>query len=126
MDTGILCSKEMVDLLMRIKRHAKTHQGVTINMSDRDVMNTLMELAPVKDDLLQGMVQYFMVLAGGDWKKRYDRASGLSSRTDAIAAFASKVKDSLLKDVNLSSDIVAPVAESSATVRYYRGQPVYS
>ncbi len=35
----------------------------------------LLALATVKDDVLQGMVQYLMALAGGDWLRRYMAAA---------------------------------------------------
>ncbi|MGD9662838.1 MAG: hypothetical protein AB7U63_16375 [Porticoccaceae bacterium] len=127
MDAGILCNKEMVDLLMRVKRHAKAHHNITLNMSDRDLMVKLVDMAAIKDDLLQGMLQYFMVLAGGDWSARYGRAAHTKPKESSVLEFAQKVKDSLLKDTGgLSSAVMAQPAADSVKVRYYRGQPIYS
>jgi len=127
MDTGILCNKEMVDLLMRVKRHAKAHHNITVNMSDRDLMVKLMDMAAIKDDLLQGMLQYLMVLAGGDWSTRYNREVSGKPKESSVMEFAHKVKESILKDTGaLSSAVISsPAEEASAKVRYYRGQPIY-
>lgn len=130
MDTGVLCNKEMVDLLMRIKRHAKASYGISISMSDRDLMIKLLEMGSLKDDLLQGMLQYFMALAGGDWASRYARVAQLPSKAGSVQVFAQKVKDSLLKDVVAAADGAAPAVPAGHSgeqgkVRYYRGQPVY-
>ncbi|MCK9505486.1 MAG: hypothetical protein M0Q95_15055 [Porticoccaceae bacterium] len=125
MDTGILCNKEMVDLLMRVKRHTKANHNITLNMSDRDLMVKLVDMAAIKDDLLQGMLQYFMVLAGGDWSARYGRAANSKAKENSVMEFAQKVKDSLLKDSGtLSSAVMAQPTPASAKVRYYRGQPI--
>ena len=126
MDAGIECSKEMVDLLMRIKRHAKAHHGVSISMSDDELMGKMLAMATIKDDLLQGMLHYFMVLAGGNWADRYARAAG--AKSGSVQDFARKVKDSILKDVGgvAAAQTAGPAEASGTKVRYYRGQPVYS
>lgn len=118
MDTGISCNKEMVDLLMRIKRHAKSGHGVSVNMSDKNLMEKLVSMATIDDDLLQGMLQYFMVLAGGSWSKRYDRARG--TEVSHMETFARRVKEAVV-----TAPPAVPAAGSGRKVRYYRGQPIY-
>jgi hypothetical protein len=120
MDNGVLCNKEMVDLLMKIKRHLKSAHNISISMSDRNLMVGLLELANLEDDLFQGMLQYLMVLAGGDWNQRYTNMSGSRKRASR-PSIANKVKESILShDVKAK---VAPVPQG-AKVRYYRGQPI--
>jgi hypothetical protein len=126
MDAGVLCNKEMVDLLMRIKRHAKARHGVTVNMSDREVMLRLLEMAGIDDSVLQGMLRQLMALAGADWSQRYARALGAGSgENSSLQGFARKVKESLLKDMGGDSDALA-IAPEGGAVRYYRGQPIHS
>src|SRR5690606_13540668 len=60
-------SKEMVDLLIRIKKHLLANQDIAIRLSDPDLFDKLVKLHPKDDPLLQGMIQYLMVLAGPQW-----------------------------------------------------------
>lgn len=134
MDTGVQCTKEMVDLLMRIKKHLKVHHHYSLNLSDDNVMTGLLELASVKDDLLQGMIQYLMALAGREWSDRYlSAATGKGSSPSTLRAFTSRLKERMLADTGMNKaslhEEAPPVglAETATrAVRYYRGQPVYS
>lgn len=120
MDAGVVCSKEMVELLMKIKKHLKTNHGRSISMSDNDVMNKLLDLVSLQDSLLLSMVQYFMVLAGPEWSKAYDRRAGAASgKESSLKSFAGKVKEALAAEAAVDP-------EKGAPVRYYRGQPIYA
>ena len=126
----------MVDLLMRIKKHLKFNNHYSLNLSDDNVMTGLLELSSVKDDLLQGMIQYLMALAGREWSDRYLSATRKGSPPSSIKAFASKVKEKMMADISFSTTATkAPASLESAPARmagtatrvvgYYRGQPVY-
>lgn len=120
MDAGVVCSKEMVELLMKIKKHLKTNHGQSISMSDSNVMNKLLDLVSLQDAMLQSMIQYFMVLAGPEWSKAYDKRLGSGmAKESSIKNFAGKVKDALASEPPANDDRGAPV-------RYYRGQPIYA
>lgn len=124
MDAGIVCSKEMVELLMKIKKHLKANHGQSISMSDSNVMNRLLDLASVQDPMLQSMVQYFMVLAGSDWSKAYEKRAGIaSSKGSSLKSFAGKVKEALASEAAANAD---EFGVGKRPVRYYRGQPIYA
>ena len=128
MDAGVQCNKEMVDLLMRMKKHLKAHHQVSLNMSDPDVMTNLLKLATVKDDVLQGMMQYLMALAGGDWNRRYLVAANKAKSGAAGKGFAERFRDKMLEGTSADASVASaatPPPGQAAKVRYYRGQPVY-
>ena len=135
MDAGVQCNKEMVDLLLKLKKHLKVHHQIALSMSDDNVMERLLALATVKDDVLQGMVQYLMALAGGDWHRRYMAATqGEQPAASPVKSAGEKFRDRLLADTALGggarSRQPAPPAddapEGGRIVRYYRGQPIYA
>jgi len=90
-------------------------------------------MASVKDDLLQGMIQYLMALAGRDWSDRYLIAAGKSEGQSTLRAFTTRLKERMLADTAIdgghSEELPAAAANQvgvTRAVRYYRGQPVYA
>jgi hypothetical protein len=92
-------------------------------MSDGDVMEKLLTMASIKDDLLQGMLQYFMVLAGKDWSRKYEKLAHNASGENTVLVFARKMKDALVHD-NAPQGL-DETHKNTEKVRYYRGQPIY-
>lgn len=136
-------SKEMVDLLMRIKKHLLSHQGIAIRLSDPKLFDRLVQIHPKDDPLLHGMLQYLMALAGPEWSQIY--GAGLSQGRPAPPQGASETlgKSLLQKGASLYRGLTAhpeleekapsappppgPQGEEPKTakpVRYYRGQPI--
>ena len=130
MDAGVQCNKEMVDLLMRMKKHLKIHHQVALNLSDRNLLDGLLKLATVEDDILQGMMRYLMALAGGDWNDRYLAAAGKTAAPSLSKTLVGKLKAKKRPSkAEVQVDTVHTVNAAMAAerpVRYYRGQPVYS
>ena len=139
-------TKEMVDLLMRIKKHLSSQQELAIRLSDPHLFDKLVALHPNDDPLLQGMLQYLMVLAGPEWTQIYNNG-GAQSGFRPNNTQDSFGKSLMKKSVSLYRELAAaghehqtgqgehPQADTqSATgasedkprkpVRYYRGQPV--
>jgi|GEM_PF-1527731 len=142
-------SKEMVDLLMRIKKHLLTHQELAIRLSDPHLFDKLVELHPHDDPLLQGMLQYLMVLAGPEWSQIYSSGGVQGVSRPHNTSLDSLGKSLLKKSASLYRGLAAgheheetpsvtphepqadtPQAASDSEdkprkpVRYYRGQPV--
>lgn len=143
-------SKEMVDLLMRIKKHLISHQEIAIRLSDPRLFDKLVELHPEDDPLLQGMLQYLMVLAGPEWSQIYSNGGVQGGSRTQNVAHDSFGKSLLKKSASLYRGLAAghehdaghserpqgypPETDTSAAgaseekprkpVRYYRGQPV--
>ncbi|HEY8386316.1 MAG TPA: hypothetical protein VIK82_08875 [Porticoccaceae bacterium] len=133
-------TKEMVDLLMRVKKHLHSHQQVSIRLSDPALFDKLVKMHSRDDPLLESMLQYLMALAGPDWSQRYasTRAGGggqgavqdskpggkgLFRLRETFFAERSEVRS----QPPPPPDPVVTVAEAGERkpVRYYRGQPVY-
>ena len=125
MDTGVQCNKEMVDLLMRIKKHLKSRHGISLNLSDPHLMTGLLELATVSDQVLQGMIRYLMALAGDNWNRRYLAAAKRVQPRSVEKSLAETLRDRVLEGTAADPAIAAPASPQGARVRYYRGQPVH-
>lgn len=65
-------TKEMVDLLTKIKKHLRDKYGIAVSLADPQVLERLLEIRHINDQLLQGMIRYLMALSGGDWPARYE------------------------------------------------------
>lgn len=126
-------TKEMVDLLMRVKKHLLSHQQVSIRLSDPLLFDKLVRMHVKDDALLQGMLQYLMALAGPEWSQLY--ASGDAGRAGRSAeqgargffrrgaAFLSGHGEYAPPPAPDSGPAL-PTSERKP-VRYYRGQPIY-
>ncbi len=100
-------SKEMVDLLMRMKKHLRSKYGITIALADSNLLDKLVELRHLDDPLLQGMLGYLMALAGPEWSQRIQEPK--NPGTDEP-----------------ESPSQAPPEAERKPVRFYRGQPIYA
>jgi hypothetical protein len=143
-------TKEMVDLLIRVKKHLLNHQQVAIRLSDPSLFDKLVKIHPKDDPLLLGMIQYLMALGGPEWTQIYNSQGAAGDAPGQSTASADHGARGLLKrgaslyrgminghhhDGPASADVgerpaPPPPAEPEATeqrkpVRYYRGQPVY-
>ncbi len=105
-------SKEMVDLLMRMKKHLRSKYGITIALADSNLLDKLVELRHMDDPLLQGMLGYLMALAGPEWSERLKAPR--EEDQESASTFSEEEETS------------APPAEEKKPIRYYRGQPIYA
>jgi hypothetical protein len=132
-------SKEMVDLVMKVKRHLRDNYEITIALADPQLFDKLIALKNVDDTLLQGMLRYLMALAGPEWTAKYE---GLAAAPEAIPA--ANDSKSIKKFFSFYRGKPIPAADGEKTgsepateegdgdraatktpVRYYRGQPIY-
>ncbi len=143
-------TKEMVDLLMRIKKHLLSHQQVAIRLSDPSLFDKLVKIHPKDDPLLHGMLQYLMALGGPEWSQIYSQmeqggggpqggpsadkgAMGLLKRGASL--YRGMIHSHGQESETASPTETAPDAGTEPAnqpasgerkpVRYYRGQPVY-
>lgn len=142
-------TKEMVDLIMKIKKHLKSEYQITIALADPELLGKLVKLKNMDDRVLQGMLTFLMALAGPEWSARFSqqneppapsepsaekkRLFGFyrgkpSSTSDDIHGHkseAAKHDETLYRGSHLG-DETAPQEEpvKPRPVRYYRGQPV--
>lgn len=143
-------TKEMVDLLIRVKKHLLNHQQVAIRLSDPTLFDKLVMIHPKDDPLLLGMIQYLMALGGPEWTQIYASQGAAGAASSSGAGSAEHGARGLLKrgaslyrgmvngyhqdeppaDATVASYATQPAAEPETgeerkPVRYYRGQPVY-
>lgn len=100
-------SKEMVDLLMRIKKHLLAHQDMAIRLSDPALFDKLVKLHPRDDALLQGMLQYLMVLAGPEWSQLYANSDNQKGNHTHTGTGESLGKTLLKKSASLYRGLAA-------------------
>lgn len=132
-------TKEMVDLIAKIKKHLRDKYQISIALADPLLMDKLVELRTIEDPLLQGMLRYLMALAGGDWSAKFDgRTEQPEEEKSPIEPAMSQAKklfgryrghsgDMPVKAPGTSEASGEAVAADSAPkkpVRYYRGQPI--
>lgn len=129
-------SKEMVDLLIRIKKHLAAQGRTTIKLSDPGLLETLAAIDQDDDPLLNGMLTYLMALAGPEWNRYYeqskagdiprgDRGPLLDKLTNRRTPAASYRGSALAKkDAKISPGQSPGSPDSPKKTRYYRGQPV--
>lgn len=113
-------NKEIVDLLLKIKRHLKTQGGTEVKVSDPRLLEKLAVVEMDGDTLLKSMVNYLMALAGDDWTRYLDfcqhqGSPGKKSSSSHLLRGAAREKN---------QDNVSTTNEKPKTVRYYRGQPI--
>ena len=134
-------SKEMVDLVMKIKKHLRAEHDISVALADPDLLNKLVELKNVDDPVLQGMLSYLMALAGKEWNKRYqaqdtppaEQPAPPAGKRKLFARYRSSNASSGEESENKSpaprEKAPAPTEdgqnEERKPIRYYRGQPVY-
>lgn len=135
-------SKEMVDLLTKIKKHLREKSQISISLADPQVLDKLVELRTINDPLLQGMIRYLMALAGQDWPAKYE-GTWIPPEAPSHGAGEAGIKKLFNRYLNhpvqveqdKQADTSTPEGSSWASdapqpperkpVRYYRGQPVY-
>jgi hypothetical protein len=123
-------SKEIVDLLMRIKKHLKVEHGTEVKLSDTRLLDKLAVFKAEDDQLLKGMLSYLMALAGPEWTRYYEK----NQKKDKSSAVGDVVKKTMTfyrgaaveteeksDNASTSSDTI----EERKPIRYYRGQPIY-
>lgn len=126
-------SKEMVDLLTKVKRHLRDKYQISISLADPQVLERLLEVRHINDPLLQGMIRYLMALAGGDWSRRHEgKGSGAEPNPPLPGVKQAKKMFGLYRGSTVDATGQSPAdggqlppADRKKPVRYYRGQPVY-
>lgn len=131
MDSGVQCNKEMVDLLLRLKKHLKTRYQTALSMSDNNLMEQLLKFAKVKDENLQEMMQNLMEMAGDEWIARYLEAAHGIKPSPSKKSLTGILRDRFLSDTAIKSANYPLEAnldsesEFQGKDRLYRGRPVY-
>ncbi|MGD9662970.1 MAG: hypothetical protein AB7U63_17065 [Porticoccaceae bacterium] len=133
-------TKEMVDLLTKIKKHLRDKYDISIAFADPLLLDKLAELRDIKDPLLQGMIRYLMALAGGDWPTKYEGTRNqeqpqppkiepaLKGAKKLFGLYRGHSGDLSKTDAESGSEDAAtesPEPEKKKPTRYYRGQPIY-
>jgi len=134
-------TKEMVDLLTKIKKDLREKYDISIAFADPLLLDKLAELRNLKDPLLQSMIRYLMALAGGGWTAKYEgtvvEEPPQPTRIEPTLKGAKKLfglyrgHSGEISKINTDSDNEVPAAMETAApekkkpTRYYRGQPIY-
>lgn len=72
-DSG-LWSKEMVDLLLEIKRRARGRHGVAFSLAEEGLLARLAALMALEDPHLCALIESFAARVGEDWYREVRRA----------------------------------------------------
>ena len=72
-------NKEMVDLVMKIKKYLREKYDIAIALADPELLDKLVKLKNMDDPVLQGMLSYLMALAGSEWSDRFEAEDSISS-----------------------------------------------
>ena len=51
-------SKDMVDLVTKIKKHVREKYGISLALADPELLDKLVKLKNIDDPMLQGMLSY--------------------------------------------------------------------
>jgi len=90
-------TQEILDMLIRIKKHLQSNHNIAVNLSDTELFQILASVPRQHDFLLNGMLTYLMALAGPEWARYLEMSDPAGTDLEPVAAMPAAQKPTELR-----------------------------